>query len=51
MWEISQNTGHLLGNVYMGSGKMQAHENCVDDVQTRQTDELQWMMSQTSHTK
>ena len=22
-----------------------------DDMQTRQTDEMQWMMSQTSHTK
>ena len=25
-------------------------ENCADDVQMRQTDELQWMTSQTSHT-
>ena len=30
---------------------MQEHENHVDDVQMRQTDESWWMMSQTSHTK
>ena len=30
---------------------MWEHENCVDDMQMRQTDELWWMMSQMRHTK
>ena len=30
---------------------MWEHENHADDMQMRQTDESQWMMSQTSHTK
>ena len=51
MWENLWITGNLLGNIYMGSGKMQEHENCADDVQMRQTDKSQWMMSQMSHTK
>ena len=28
---------------------MQEHENHADDMQMRQTDELQWMKSQMSH--
>ena len=35
----------------MGSGKMWEYENCVDDVQTRQADQLWWMMSQVIHRK
>ena len=35
----------------MGSQKMWEHENHVDDVQMRQTDESWWMTSQMSHTK
>ena len=49
--ENSCNTGNLLGNVCAGSQKMQECENHIDNVRTRQTDELQWMTSQTSHTK
>ena len=30
---------------------MEEHENHAGDVQMRQTDESQWMMSQMSHTK
>ena len=48
MWEISQSTIYLLNNVYAGSGKLQEHENCMDDMQMKQTDESWWMMSQTS---
>ena len=49
--EILQSTGYLLSNVYAGSGKCKNVKNCVDDVQTRQTDELEWMTSQMSCTK
>ena len=42
-------TGNLLRNVYVGSGKMQEHENHADDVHTRQTDELWWITSQPHH--
>ena len=35
----------------MGSRKTWECENCADDMQMRQTDKLQWMMSQMSHTK
>ena len=38
-------------DVYVGSGKTRECENCADDMQMRQTDKLQWMMSQMSHTK
>ena len=33
------------------SWKTQEYENCANDMQTRQTDESQGMMSQMSHTK
>ena len=45
MWENSLSTGYLLGNVYVGLGKMQECENHVNNVQMRQTDESWWMMS------
>ena len=44
-WEISQNTGYLLSNVYMGIGELMETGYHVDDMQTMQTVELQFMMS------
>ena len=40
-----------LGMYTWDQGKMWEYENHVDDMQTRQTDELWWMTSQMSHTK
>ena len=51
MWEISWNTGYLLGNVYAGIGEIAGTGYCVNDKQTMQTDESQLMMSQGNHTK
>ena len=51
MWEISWNTGYLLGNIYVGIGEIAGMGYHVNDVQMMQTDELQLMMSQGSHTK
>ena len=45
MQEISQNTGYLISNVYMGIGEIMGTGYCVDDVQMMQTAELQLMMS------
>ena len=36
----------VMGLVKWDSQKMQECEKCTSDVQTRQTDESQWMMSQ-----
>ena len=51
MQEKLWSTSYLLGNIYVGSWKMQEHENHADNVQMRWTDESSYMMSQTSHTK
>ena len=51
MLENVWSTSYLLRNIYTGSGKIQECENHGDDMQMRQTDKLQWMMSQMSHTK
>ena len=51
MWEISQNTSYLLGNVYEGIGEFVGMGYCVDDMQMMQTVELQLMMSWGSRTK
>ena len=51
MWEISWNTGYLLGNVYKGVGEFTGTGYYVDDVQTMQTVESQLMMSHGSCTK
>ena len=45
MWEISRNTGYLLGNVYVGIGEIAGMGYCVDDVEMMQTVESQLMMS------
>ena len=50
MWENSWSTVYLLGNIYVGSGKTQECGNHVDDIQMRQTDKSQWMMSQMRQT-
>ena len=44
-WEISQKTGYLLGNLYMGIGKIVGTGYHVDDMQMIQTVELQMMTS------
>ena len=49
-WEISQNTGYLLGNVDVGTQEFMGMRNCVDDGQTRQTDESLLMMSHQGRT-
>ena len=36
----------LLGKIYAGSGKHGNMKNHADDMQMRQTDKSQWMMSQ-----
>ena len=51
MWEISQNTCYLLGNVYAGIQKIMGMGYHVDNVQTIQTIKSQLMMSWGSHTK
>ena len=51
MWEISQNTGYLLSNVYAGIGEIMGMGYHVDNVQMMQTIESQLMMSWGSHTK
>ena len=43
-WEISQNTGYLLSNIYVGIGEITGTGYCVDDMQTMETVELQLMM-------
>ena len=48
MREISQSTGYLLSNVYMGIGEIAGMGYCVDNMQTMQTVELQLMTSQGS---
>ena len=45
MWEISWNTGNLLGNVNAGIGEIMGMGYHVYDVQTMKTDESQLMMS------
>ena len=43
---------HLLTQLCLhGIRKMWEHENHADNMHMRQADELQWMMSQTSHAK
>ena len=51
MWEISWNTGYLLGNVYMGIGENAGMGNHVDSMQMKQTVKSQLMTSQRSRTK
>ena len=51
MQEISWSTIYLLSNIYAGSGEMHECENCADDIQARQIDKLQCMMSQMSCTR
>ena len=51
MWEISQNTSYLLGNVYMGIGEFAGTGYHVDNVQMMQTVESQLMTSCGSCTK
>ena len=51
MWEISQNTGDLLSNVYVGIGEFTGMGYHVDDMQMMQTVKLQLMTSQGSRTK
>ena len=50
-WEISRNTGYLLGNVDTGIGEFAGMGYHVDDVQMMQTVESQLMTSHGSHTK
>ena len=45
MWEISLNTGNLLGNINAGIGEIVGMAYHVFKVQMMQTDELQLMMS------
>ena len=51
MWEISWNTSYLLSNANMGIGEITGTGYHVHNMQIMQTDELQLMMSQGSHTK
>ena len=48
--EYHSNTGYLLGNVDAGTQEFVGIGNCVNDGQTRQTDELQMMTSHWSCT-
>ena len=50
-WEISWNTGYLLGNFHAGIGEITGMGYCVDDMQTMQTVESQLTTSCGSHTK
>ena len=50
-WEISQNTGYLLSNVYKGIQEFAGMGYHVDYVQTMPPVELQLMTSQGSRTK
>ena len=50
-WEISQETGYLLGNVDVGIWEFTGMGYCVNDMQMMQTIELQLMMLRGSHTK
>ena len=50
-WELSQKTGYLLGNIYMGIQEFMGMEYRVDDMQTMPPVESQLMMSWGSHTK
>ena len=45
MWEIAQNTGYLLGNIYTGRGEITGMGYCVSDMQMMQTDKSQLMTS------
>ena len=45
MWEISQNTGYLLSNVYTGIGEIMGMGYHDDNVQMMQKVELQLMTS------
>ena len=45
-----EKTGYLLGNVDAGIWEFAGMGYCVDNVQMKQTDELQMMMSCGSHT-
>ena len=51
MWEISQKTGYLLGNVYAGVREFVEMGHHVDYVKTMPPVELQLMTSCGSHTK
>ena len=44
------NTGYLLGNIDLGTQEFAGMGNCVNDRQTRQTDESQMMMSRRGRT-
>ena len=50
-WEISWNTGYLLGNVHVGIWEFVGMRYHVNDVQMIQTIKSQLMTSQGSHTK
>ena len=45
MREISQNTGYLLGNLYVGIGEIAGMGHHVDNVQMMQTVKSQLMTS------
>ena len=45
MWEISQNSGYLLSNIFMGIGEFVGTGYHVNDMQVMHTVELQLMMS------
>ena len=51
MWEISWNTGYLLGNIHAGIKGIAGMGYCVDDMQMMQTVKLQLMTSCGSRTK
>ena len=51
MWDISQNTSYLHGNVYAGIREFAGTGYCVDNMQMVQTVKLQLITSWGSHTK
>ena len=51
MLEISWNIIYLLSNIYAGIGEIMGMGYHVNDMQTMQTNKLQLMMLQGSHTK
>ena len=50
-WEISWETGYLLGNVDVGIWEFVGTGYCVNDMQMMQTIKSQLMTSHGSHTK